>query len=118
MEDNWVASQGRIAPLQEVIGYACKPTKRVLSLWTLRLRHRIDNRHGGGWSPDRSVHHRWTPAGCPIAPVIKVTGNPATYRNMEENIDVNAGRVLEDGATIQRSTRDLDLIVRVCNRER
>lgn len=37
---------------------------------------------------------RGTPTGCPIAPVIKITGNPETYQMMEENIDINGGKVI------------------------
>jgi altronate dehydratase large subunit len=38
---------------------------------------------------------RGTPTGCPIAPVIKITGNPQTFQNMEENIDINGGKVIQ-----------------------
>ena len=37
---------------------------------------------------------RGTPTGYPIAPVIKITGNPQTYETMEENIDINGGKVI------------------------
>lgn len=43
---------------------------------------------------------RGTPTGSPIAPVIKITGNDGTFHNMPDNIDVNAGRVFSEGATI------------------
>jgi len=38
---------------------------------------------------------RGSTTGNPIAPVIKVTGNPKTYERMHENMDVDASRVLE-----------------------
>ncbi|WP_116810726.1 UxaA family hydrolase [Steroidobacter cummioxidans] len=38
---------------------------------------------------------RGSVVGSAIAPVIKVTGNPETYRRMTEDMDVNAGRILE-----------------------
>ncbi len=41
-----------------------------------------------------------TPAGCPIAPVIKVTGNPETARRMKAHIDVDAGTILQGRDTI------------------
>ncbi|MEW9096873.1 MAG: UxaA family hydrolase [Clostridiaceae bacterium] len=44
---------------------------------------------------------RGTPTGCPIAPVIKVTGNPETFVNMKDNIDINAGTIIEGHETIQ-----------------
>lgn len=37
-----------------------------------------------------------TGVGNPIAPVIKMTGNPITFRKMEDNLDINAGKVIED----------------------
>jgi altronate dehydratase large subunit len=44
---------------------------------------------------------RGTPAGCPIAPVIKITGNHRTYQQMEENMDINAGTVMQGIETIE-----------------
>jgi altronate dehydratase large subunit len=38
---------------------------------------------------------RGSTTGHAIVPVIKVTGNPITYRNMTDNMDVNAGRIVE-----------------------
>lgn len=43
---------------------------------------------------------RGSVVGSAIAPVIKITGNPVTYRRMAEDMDVNAGRVLEGTATL------------------
>lgn len=37
---------------------------------------------------------RGTPTGNPIAPVIKVTGNPWTFERMKDNIDINAGKII------------------------
>jgi len=45
---------------------------------------------------------RGTPVGSPIAPVIKITGNPETYKLMEENIDFYA-TVIEGKETIQEA---------------
>ena len=38
--------------------------------------------------------------GSAISPVIKITGNPVTYKRMAEDMDVNAGRALEGTATL------------------
>jgi len=46
---------------------------------------------------------RGTPTGYPIAPVIKVTGNPETFRKMSGDIDFNAGTVIEGFETIERA---------------
>jgi altronate hydrolase len=44
---------------------------------------------------------RGSVVGSAIAPVIKITGNPHTYRRMSEDMDVNAGKVLEGTASIE-----------------
>ncbi len=59
---------------------------------------------------------RGTPTGCPIAPVIKLTGNYDTYRKMTDNIDFNAGRVISGEATVEELGRELfEEMIRVCN---
>jgi altronate dehydratase large subunit len=59
---------------------------------------------------------RGTPTGCPIAPVIKVTGNSATYGRMTGNIDINAGVAIDQGIDIHTIAADLlEELVAVCN---
>ncbi len=38
---------------------------------------------------------RGTPAGFPVVPVIKVASNPRTYIAMQDDMDINAGAILE-----------------------
>ena len=59
---------------------------------------------------------RGTPTGCPIAPVIKVTGNPETYERMIDNIDINAGRVILEEASLEEVGQEIfDMMIRVSN---
>jgi altronate dehydratase large subunit len=44
---------------------------------------------------------RGSTTGHAILPVIKVTGTPATYARMADNMDVNAGRIVEGAASIR-----------------
>ena len=61
---------------------------------------------------------RGSPTGCAIAPVIKLTGNPATALSMAENIDFNAGRIISEGASLDRMGEELyAMILRVANGE-
>ncbi|WP_112383251.1 UxaA family hydrolase [Sphingomonas carotinifaciens] len=46
------------------------------------------------------VTGRGSVVGSAISPVIKVCANPETYRRMEGDMDVNAGRILEGRATL------------------
>jgi len=46
------------------------------------------------------VTGRGSVVGSAIAPVIKVCANPDTYRRMEDDMDVDAGRILEGAASL------------------
>ena len=46
------------------------------------------------------VTGRGSVVGSAISPVIKICANPETYRRMEDDMDVNAGRILEGGASL------------------
>ncbi|MCK4952955.1 UxaA family hydrolase [Candidatus Bathyarchaeota archaeon] len=62
---------------------------------------------------------RGATTGHAIAPVIKVTGNPITFSNMEDNIDVNAGRIIEGKAGITAVGEEIfNLMVRVASGEK
>ncbi|NIQ38496.1 MAG: altronate dehydratase [Proteobacteria bacterium] len=57
-----------------------------------------------------------TPVGCPIAPVIKITGNDETARTMRPHIDINAGLILKSRDTIERvGQKILGLLLAVAN---
>jgi altronate dehydratase large subunit len=56
---------------------------------------------------------RGTPTGFPTAPVIKITGNSQTYRRMENNIDVDAGQVIQKRKTLEEMSRDIFDLLRM-----
>ncbi len=61
---------------------------------------------------------RGTPTGCPIAPVVKVTGNTETYEKMRDNIDLNAGEIITGGVSLPEMGRTLfNKILDVCGGE-
>ena len=45
------------------------------------------------------VTGRGSVVGSALAPVIKIAANPSMYERLSEDMDVNAGRILSDGAT-------------------
>lgn len=62
---------------------------------------------------------RGSVVGSAISPVIKVCANPETYRRMSEDMDVDAGRILEGRATLdQVGTEIVDLIAEVAGGRR
>jgi len=57
---------------------------------------------------------RGSVVGSALAPVVKVSANPDTYRNMPHDMDVNAGRILEGRATLNEVGREIfDLVFQV-----
>jgi len=57
------------------------------------------------------VTGRGSVIGSPIAPLIKITGNSATYRRMQEDMDFDAGRVLTGEITLGQAGRELAAMV-------
>ena len=57
---------------------------------------------------------RGSVVGSAISPVIKICANPDTYRRMSEDMDVDAGRILEGRATLDEVGREIfDLVLDV-----
>ena len=60
------------------------------------------------------VTGRGSVIGSAIAPLIKVTGNERTYKNMTDDMDFNAGRILSGQVTLDEASVELmDLIADV-----
>jgi altronate hydrolase len=57
------------------------------------------------------VTGRGSVIGSPIAPLIKITGNSATYRRMQDDMDFDAGRVLTGEITLAQAGRELAALV-------
>ncbi|MBN2475220.1 MAG: UxaA family hydrolase [Pirellulales bacterium] len=56
---------------------------------------------------------RGSVVGSAISPVIKICANPETYRNMADDMDIDAGRILGGDATLDEVGREVfDRIVR------
>jgi altronate dehydratase large subunit len=61
---------------------------------------------------------RGTPAGFPAMPVIKVASNSRIYQAMIDDIDINAGRLVEGKPMEELREEMIDFLVRVINGER
>jgi altronate dehydratase large subunit len=60
---------------------------------------------------------RGNPLGNQIVPVVKIASNSALYRGMQDDMDINAGRILE-GLTLDKMTEEMiGFILRVCDGE-
>ncbi len=71
---------------------------------------------GGGAHIILFTTGRGSPVGTPIAPVLKITGNPHTYEKMIDNMDINAGTIIEGKETIEEvGTRIFNEILKVAS---
>ena len=61
---------------------------------------------------------RGTPAGFPVLPVIKVASNSRIYGAMKDDMDVNAGSLLEGKSLDRLRAEMIDLMIRVINGEK
>ncbi|WP_078553448.1 UxaA family hydrolase [Bacillus alkalicellulosilyticus] len=97
------ANKAGTSPLQELINYAEAPTKKGL-VWMDTPGHDIEQLTGmvaGGAQIVLFTTGRGTPTGSPIAPTIKISTNTAIFEKMAENIDVNAGTIIEGTETVE-----------------
>ena len=59
---------------------------------------------------------RGSVVGSAVSPIVKVCANPKTYERMSEDMDVDAGRILEGRATLDEVGREIyDLLMEVAN---
>jgi altronate dehydratase large subunit len=62
---------------------------------------------------------RGSTTGHGIAPVIKITGNPETYNNLIDNIDINAGTILDGSESLNSvGERIFNEIIAIANGKR
>ena len=58
------------------------------------------------------VTGRGSVVGSAVSPVVKICANPETYRRMSDDMDVDAGRILEGTATLDEVGREIrDLVL-------
>jgi len=61
---------------------------------------------------------RGTPAGFPAVPVIKVASNNRIFKAMEDDMDINAGSLVEGRPLTDLRSEMLELLIRVINGEK
>ncbi len=62
------------------------------------------------------VTGRGSVVGSAISPVIKIAANPQMYQRLSQDMDINAGRILNDEATLDEVGDEIfDLVVKLAN---
>lgn len=98
------ATKSGTSRLEEIIDYGKRPTKKGL-VWMDTPGHDIEQLTGmvaGGAQIVLFTSGRGTPTGSPIAPVIKISTNTAMYERMSENMDLNAGTIIEGKESVDQ----------------
>jgi altronate dehydratase large subunit len=97
------------APVESVLDYAVAPVTRGLHIMDTPGQdiESITGMVAGGAQIVIFTTGRGTATGCPVAPVIKVTANSLTYRNMEESIDVDASSPIDAQGSIEEMAETL-----------
>ena len=95
-------AKGGTRPIVEVTDYSEPPGKRGLVVMNTPSAacESMTGLAAGGAQIIIFSTGRGNAIGAPIAPTVKVTGNPNTARTMGENIDVDVSAILTDGETL------------------
>ena len=112
------AHKGGSRPLVEVIEYGRRPTKRGL-VWMDTPGHDIEQLTGmiaGGSQITVFTSGRGTPTGSCIAPVVKIATNSPMFERMRDNMDFDAGGIVERGESVEEvGERLLAHVLRTCD---
>ncbi len=109
---------GERTRLEEVVAYAAPVTRRGLTVMdTPGLDvESVTGMVGGGAQVVLFTTGLGTPTGNPIAPVVKITGNPHTAETMADNIDVDVSGVVFAGEPLDAAAdRVFDAMMGTCS---
>lgn len=110
--------KGGTRPIVEVVKYAEAPTKKgsvIMDTPGYDIAS-VSAMIAGGCQVVVFTTGRGTPTGHAIAPVVKVTANNETYKNMFDNMDIDVSAVITGEKTINQMGEDvLNEIVEVAN---
>jgi len=93
--------KGGTSQIKQVVDYAESPEKDGLIIMNTPGND-VESMSGmaaGGAQIMAFTTGRGTPAGCAVAPTIKIATNSRLYNNMKNDIDINSGEIIDGKAT-------------------
>jgi altronate dehydratase large subunit len=114
------AKKGGTRPVQQVVEYAVQPAAHGLIIMDTPGNdiEQMVGMTAAGSQIAVFTTGRGTPTGSPIIPVIKVATNSHTATRMQDNIDLNAGLILEGTETLKSMGRRIyEMILAVAQGE-
>ncbi|HUT52377.1 MAG TPA: UxaA family hydrolase [bacterium] len=105
--------KGGTTPIVEIADYAAAPVKKGLVIMDTPGSDifSLTGMAAGGAQLIIFTTGRGTPAGFPIAPVIKIASNSELFRSMGDDMDQNAGTLLE-GVSLGEARDELIALIR------
>lgn len=112
-------AKGGSSPITEVVDYAERPAGPGLVVMNTPGSDifSMTGKIAGGAQVLLFSTGRGSPAGHPIAPVVKVASNSQLFESMPDDMDFNAGVVMEDSTISDAGARLRELAIEVANGE-
>jgi altronate dehydratase large subunit len=95
-------AKGGSAAVREFLPYGCRPTRRGLVVMDTPGNdpESVTGMVAGGAQVVVFTTGRGSPTGCPIAPVIKVASNTPMFRRLQDDLDLDAGTILDGDESV------------------
>jgi altronate dehydratase large subunit len=105
--------KGGTTPIREVVAYGAAPSKKGLVIMDTPGSDifSLTGMAAGGAQLILFTTGRGTPVGFPVVPVLKVASNHQVFERMNDDMDVNAGTLI-DGASLDEARDDLAALVK------